>query len=62
MRKVIWAASLHRFLRQCNASPLDKTVLNCGAGGDDPPLQLFYEYGYITFGVEVAENPFKQAK
>jgi ubiquinone/menaquinone biosynthesis C-methylase UbiE len=62
MRKVIWATPLYKFLRQCNAKPIDKTVLDCGAGGDDPPLQLFYEYGYETFGVEVAENPFKQAK
>ena len=62
MRNVIWATPLYKFLRHCNASPLDKTVLDCGAGGDDPPLQLFYEYGYKTFGVEVSENPFKQAK
>jgi len=62
MRKVIWGTPLYKFLRQCNNSPLDKTVLDCGAGGDDPPLQLFYEYGYKTFGVEVAEIPFKQVK
>ena len=62
MRKVIWATPLYKFLRYCNDSPLDKTVLDCGAGGDDPPLQLFYEYGYKTFGVEVSEDPFRQAK
>ncbi len=62
MRKVVWATPLYKFLRQCNASSLEKTVLDCGAGGDDPPLQLFYESGYETFGVEVAERPFKQAK
>jgi len=62
MRKVSWATPLYKFLRYCNESPLDKTVLDCGAGGDDPPLQLFYEYGYKTFGVEVAETPFRQAK
>jgi len=62
MRKVIWATPLYKFLRHCNDSQLDTTVLDCGAGGDDPPLQLFYEYGYKTFGVEVSENPFKQAK
>lgn len=62
MRKVIWATPLYKFLRYCNDSPLDKMVLDCGAGGDDPPLQLFYESGYKTFGVEVSENPFKQAK
>jgi ubiquinone/menaquinone biosynthesis C-methylase UbiE len=62
MRKVIWATPLYKFLRYCNDSSLDKTVLDCGAGGDDPPLQLFYEYGYKTFGVEVSEDPFRQAK
>jgi len=62
MRKVIWATPLYKFLRYCNDSPLDKKVLDCGAGGDDPLLQLFHEYGYKTFGVEVSENPFRQAR
>ena len=62
MSKVIWATPLYEFLRHCNASPLEKTVLDCGAGGDDPPLQLFYEHGYSTFGVEVADRPFQQAQ
>ena len=62
MKKVIWATPLYRFLRECNSSPLEKTVLDCGAGGDDPPLQLFYDYGYETCGIEVAENPLKQAR
>ncbi len=62
MRKVSWATPLYKFLRCCNNSSLDKTILDCGAGGDDPPLQLFYEYGYKTFGVEVAEDPLEQAK
>jgi len=62
MKKVIWATPLYKFLRECNSSPLEKSVLDCGAGGDDPPLQLFYDYGYETCGIEVAENPLKQAK
>jgi ubiquinone/menaquinone biosynthesis C-methylase UbiE len=28
--------------------------LDCGAGGDDPPLALFARYGYRTCGVEIA--------
>jgi ubiquinone/menaquinone biosynthesis C-methylase UbiE len=62
MKKVVWATPLYKFLRECNSSPLEKTVLDCGAGGDDPPLQLFFDYGYETYGIEVAENPLKQAK
>lgn len=61
MKKVTWATPLYKFLRECNSSPLKKTILDCGAGGDDPPLQLFYDYGYETYGIEVAENPLKQA-
>jgi ubiquinone/menaquinone biosynthesis C-methylase UbiE len=62
MRKVIWATPLYKFLRYCNASPLDKKVLDCGAGGDDPPLQLFYEHGYETYGIEISGKALKQAQ
>jgi hypothetical protein len=31
--QVIWATPLYECLRQCNASSLDKTVLDCGAAG-----------------------------
>jgi len=62
VNKVIWATPLYKFLRECNSSPLEKTVLDCGAGGDDPPLQLFHDYGYETCGIEVAENSLRQAR
>ena len=57
MIEVIWATPLYEFLRQCNASPLTKEILDCGAGGSWPPLSLFYQYGYKTYGIEIAENP-----
>jgi ubiquinone/menaquinone biosynthesis C-methylase UbiE len=59
---VIWATPLYEFLRQCNASPLDKTILDCGAGGFQPPLSLFYQYGYQTFGIEIAEKALEEAR
>ncbi|MGL4373711.1 MAG: class I SAM-dependent methyltransferase [Turicibacter sp.] len=43
---------LYRFLMFCNESVLEKQILDCGAGGDFPPLSLFYESGYDTYGVE----------
>ena len=55
MRKVIHATPLYKFLRYCNDSPLDRTVLDCGAGGDDPPLRLFLESGYKTVGIEISD-------
>jgi SAM-dependent methyltransferase len=60
--EVIWATPLYEFLRQCNASPLGKEVLDCGAGGEYPPLSLFYQYGYRTYGIEIAEEALAKAQ
>jgi SAM-dependent methyltransferase len=59
--EIIWATALYEFLRQCNASSLDRRVLDCGAGGSEPPLSLFYQYGYETYGVEIATHALDQA-
>jgi ubiquinone/menaquinone biosynthesis C-methylase UbiE len=59
---VIWATPLYEFLRQCNASPLRKNVLDCGAGGSQPPLSLFYQHGYQTYGIEIATQPLEDAQ
>jgi SAM-dependent methyltransferase len=60
--EVIWATPLYEFLRQCNASSLGKEVLDCGAGGEYPPLSLFYQYGYRTYGIEIAEEALAKAQ
>jgi ubiquinone/menaquinone biosynthesis C-methylase UbiE len=60
--EIIWATPLYEFLRRCNASPLAKEVLDCGAGGSNPPLSLFYQHGYKTYGIEIAEEPLKEAQ
>ncbi|MEK4355109.1 class I SAM-dependent methyltransferase [Paenibacillus sp. FSL R5-0475] len=44
---------LYRFLALCNESGMEKTILDCGAGGDTPPLSLFANYGYATYGIEM---------
>ena len=62
MIEVIWATPLYEFLRRCNASSLPKEVLDCGAGGSDPPLSLFYQYGYKTYGIEIAETALTEAR
>ncbi|WP_379320474.1 class I SAM-dependent methyltransferase [Paenibacillus puldeungensis] len=44
---------LYRFLQYCQEeSRLPRTILDCGAGGSQPPLSLFRTYGYETNGVE----------
>lgn len=62
MVEVIWATPLYEFLRRCNASSLAKEVLDCGAGGSNPPLSLFYQYGYKTYGIEIAEGALTEAQ
>jgi hypothetical protein len=60
--KVCWATPLYEFLRQCNASSLPKEVLDCGAGGSQPPLSLFYQWGYRTLGIEIAEPALEESQ
>ena len=61
MIEVTWATPLYEFLRLCEESPLPKEVLDCGAGGDRPPLSLFYRYGYKTYGIEINANSLAEA-
>jgi ubiquinone/menaquinone biosynthesis C-methylase UbiE len=60
--EISWATPLYEFLRQCNASSLAKKILDCGAGGDHPPLSLFCHHGYETYGIEIAEEPLALAQ
>jgi ubiquinone/menaquinone biosynthesis C-methylase UbiE len=32
------------------------------SGGSQPPLSLFYQFGYQTFGIEIAEKPLEEAQ
>ena len=52
MKKIFSQIPLYRFLMVCNESAESKNVLDCGAGGDSPPLSMFNEYGYKTTGIE----------
>ncbi len=56
------ALPLYGFLRICNNSDLEKKVLDCGAGGDHPPLSLFFEAGHETHGIELSEEALQAAE
>ncbi len=56
MNNLISAFPLYNFLKYCNVSSLEKVILDCGAGGINPPLSLFYEFGYKTYGIEICEE------
>lgn len=56
MHNLVNAFPLYNFLKYCNTSSLEKVILDCGAGGSNPPLSLFYEFGYKTYGIEICEE------
>jgi len=62
MKLLLKQPQLYRFLNYCNEGDLEKTVLDCGAGGDFPPLSLFSEYGYKTQGIEINDSQIDKAK
>ncbi|MGG6311328.1 class I SAM-dependent methyltransferase [Paenibacillus macerans] len=43
---------LYRYLMYCQETEMPRRILDCGAGGDMPPLSLFEAYGYATYGIE----------
>jgi ubiquinone/menaquinone biosynthesis C-methylase UbiE len=62
MQTVLRATPLYRFLWYCNNNELEKKVLDCGAGGANPPLSIFSEFGYETYGVEISQRNLDRAK
>ncbi len=61
MKPILAQTQLYRFLKYCNESHLEKSVLDCGAGGNCPPLALFSEYGYKTHGIEINDTQIEKA-
>jgi ubiquinone/menaquinone biosynthesis C-methylase UbiE len=61
MNEIFKQIPLYRFIMYCNETALDKKVLDCGAGGDCPPLSLFSEYGYLTQGIEFSVKQLEEA-
>lgn len=61
MKEIYKQIPLYRFLSYCNEKEMKKNVLDCGAGGNQPPLNLFAENGYKTYGIEFCEEEAKLA-
>jgi ubiquinone/menaquinone biosynthesis C-methylase UbiE len=62
MRIMPKQTQLYRFLDYCNKKNLEKSVLDCGAGGECPPLALFLEHGYKTYGIELSDLQIEKSK
>ena len=59
---LIRSTPIHEFLKLCESTPLDKRVLDCGAGGKHPPLALFFDRGYETYGIEISKTQLKRGQ
>lgn len=62
MKVIYRQTQLYKFLNYCNEINLEKNILDCGAGGNCPPLALFLEYGYKTYGIEISHSQIEMAK
>lgn len=62
MKGVLRQNQLYTFLLYCNDVNLEKKVLDCGAGGNLPPLSMFAENGYETYGIEISKEQIMKAK
>jgi ubiquinone/menaquinone biosynthesis C-methylase UbiE len=61
MKNIIWHPSIYNYLYNTIESGLEKKVLDCGAGGEMPPLALFKDHSFDTQGIEIDENEIKLA-
>lgn len=59
---VIRSTPIYRFFKLCDSTPLERKVLDCGAGGKYPPLTLFLEQGYETYGIEISKRELEIAR
>jgi SAM-dependent methyltransferase len=50
------------YLNRADVNHLEKTVLDCGAGGRYPPLALFYERGYTSYGIDISGRQIERAQ
>lgn len=63
MNKIYKQTPLYRFLEYCNYEKTLESpkILDCGAGGSEPPLMLFHAHGYETYGVELDQGQIDKA-
>ena len=66
MRKVIWPPVMYSILgfitSRDEGEASGRKVLDCGAGGDRPPLVLFAPYGFDLYGVDISEERLARAR
>ena len=56
MIKKFYPSSLYNFLSFIQVNPVNKKILDCGAGGRNPKLVFFYENGFETYGIDISDE------
>ena len=62
MIKKFYPSSLYNFLRFTQTNPVNKKILDCGAGGGDPKLAFFHENGFETYGIDISDEQINDAQ
>jgi ubiquinone/menaquinone biosynthesis C-methylase UbiE len=62
MIKKFYPSSLYNFLRFIQSNPVNKKILDCGAGGPDPKLAFFHENGFESYGIDISEDQIIEAE
>ncbi|MFW9818980.1 MAG: class I SAM-dependent methyltransferase [Candidatus Thorarchaeota archaeon] len=44
------------------SNPVNKRILDCGAGGTDPKLAFFHENGFESYGIDISEDQILEAE
>lgn len=61
MDKIIFPPRMYSFLWAIRECELKKKILDCGAGGRLPPLAIFHERGFETYGVDISDKQIEKA-
>jgi SAM-dependent methyltransferase len=65
---VVYRSAVYGFLEfiwemeRITGASLGRRILDCGAGGQRPPIGLFAEHGFETFGIDLSESQITVAK
>ena len=62
MPQEIFPPILYTFLDYALDTDVEKTILDCGAGGPFPKMALFASSGFRTYGIEISDERMKMAE
>ena len=62
MSQNIFPHVLYTFLDYTLDVEIEKTILDCGAGGNFPKMALFAKNGFETYGIEILDEGVKSAE